>query len=95
MLAAAEAKSHDEPKKCAEAMMSRLVEDGSLKEEEFKIGKTKVFFKAGVLAHLEDLRDEKLGIVLTNFQASIRWYLGLVSRFEFFIRISLLLHSIP
>ncbi|CAJ0928963.1 unnamed protein product, partial [Mesorhabditis belari] len=80
VLAAQEAKAHDEPKKCAEAMMSRMVEDRAVKEEEFKIGKTKVFFKAGVLAHLEDLRDEKLGIVLTNFQASIRWYLGLADR---------------
>jgi myosin heavy subunit len=35
-----------------------------------------VFFKAGVLAHLEDLRDEKLAWLMTGFQAAIRWYCG-------------------
>ncbi|CAJ0579471.1 unnamed protein product, partial [Mesorhabditis spiculigera] len=80
ILAANEAKAFDQPKKAAEAMMSKLVEEGQVQEEEFRIGKTKVFFKAGVLAHLEDIRDEKLSAVFTNFQASIRWHLGLADR---------------
>ncbi|KAK0404980.1 hypothetical protein QR680_017737 [Steinernema hermaphroditum] len=80
ILAAAEAKSSDDPKKCAEAIMSKLVNEGSLTEEQFRIGLTKVFFKAGVLAHLEDLRDEKLATIMTGFQAAIRWYLGLIDR---------------
>ncbi|WKX94490.1 hypothetical protein Q1695_011624 [Nippostrongylus brasiliensis] len=80
ILAAAEAKSEDDKKKCAEAMMSKLVNEGALSEEMFRIGLTKVFFKAGVLAHLEDLRDEKLSIIMTAFQARIRWYLGLIDR---------------
>lgn len=80
LLAAKEAKSDDDKKKCAEAIMSRLVNDGAITEEMFRIGLTKVFFKAGVLAHLEDLRDEKLSIIMTGFQSQIRWYLGLAER---------------
>lgn len=80
VLAAKEAKSEDDPKKAAEAVLSRLVNDGALTEENFRVGKTKVFFKAGVLAHLEDLRDEKLGQVLTGFQAKIRSFLFLADR---------------
>ncbi|KAL6736890.1 hypothetical protein Aduo_007192 [Ancylostoma duodenale] len=80
ILAAKEAKSDDDKKKCAEAIMSRLVNDGAVTEEMFRIGLTKVFFKAGVLAHLEDLRDEKLAVIMTGFQGQIRWYLGLADR---------------
>ena len=49
VLGAEQAKSSDDPKKCAEAMMSRLVNEGSLTEENFRIGLTKVFFKASSL----------------------------------------------
>ncbi|KJH43074.1 myosin head [Dictyocaulus viviparus] len=35
-----------------------------------------VFFKAGILARLEDLRDDILRVIMTNFQSRIRWYLG-------------------
>lgn len=35
-----------------------------------------MFFKAGVLAKLEDLRDQKLSLILTGFQARIRAYLA-------------------
>ncbi|PIO53696.1 myosin head, partial [Teladorsagia circumcincta] len=80
LLAAKEAKSDEDKKKCAEAIMSKLVNEGAVTEEMFRIGLTKVFFKAGVLAHLEDLRDDKLAIIMTNFQAQIRWYLGLADR---------------
>ena len=47
-----------------------------MKDEEFKLGNTKIFFKAGILARLEDLRDEKLAIIMTAFQSKIRWYLA-------------------
>ncbi|PAV86100.1 hypothetical protein WR25_24427 isoform B [Diploscapter pachys] len=55
----------------------KLVSEGNLNDEEFKIGNTKIFFKAGILARLEDIRDEILGKIMTNFQARIRSYLGL------------------
>nr|AAA73080.1 unnamed protein product [Brugia malayi] len=80
VLAAKEAKSEDDPKKSAEVMLSKLVNDGALTEENFRLGKTKVFFKAGVLAHLEDLRDQKLGEALTGFQARIRSFINLADR---------------
>lgn len=38
-----------------------------------------VFFKAGILASMEDFRDEALSKVLTGLQAAIRWHLGVVS----------------
>ncbi|KAH3748163.1 myosin heavy chain, striated muscle-like [Dreissena polymorpha] len=42
---------------------------------EYKIGNTKVFFKAGVLGNLEDIRDERLSKTVSLFQAWIRGYL--------------------
>ncbi|MCP9266367.1 Myosin-4 [Dirofilaria immitis] len=72
VLAAKEAKSESDPKKSAEVMLSKLVNDGALTEENFRI--------AGVLAHLEDLRDQKLGEALTGFQARIRSYVFLADR---------------
>lgn len=42
---------------------------------EYKIGNTKVFFKAGVLGMLEDMRDERLSKIVALFQAWIRGYL--------------------
>jgi len=42
---------------------------------EYKIGNTKVFFKAGVLGNLEDMRDERLSKIVSLFQAWIRGYM--------------------
>jgi len=42
---------------------------------DYRLGHTKVFFKAGVLGALEDMRDERLGKIIANFQARIRGYL--------------------
>ncbi|KAI6228188.1 Myosin head [Aphelenchoides besseyi] len=80
VLAADAAKSSEDPKVCAGAIMQVLINDGKLTEENFRIGATKVFFKAGIVALLEDFRDEKLGAIMTGFQATIRWYLGLADR---------------
>uniref|UniRef100_A0A914ULX1 Myosin heavy chain n=1 Tax=Plectus sambesii TaxID=2011161 RepID=A0A914ULX1_9BILA len=35
-----------------------------------------IFFKAGILARLEDIRDEKLSAIMTGFQTRIRSYLA-------------------
>ena len=43
--------------------------------DQYRIGHTKVFFKAGVLGQLEEMREEKLSKILSNFQARIRGYL--------------------
>jgi len=37
--------------------------------------KTQIFFRAGVLGSLEEMRDERLGKILTWLQAWIRWYM--------------------
>ncbi|CAL1527462.1 unnamed protein product [Lymnaea stagnalis] len=42
---------------------------------EYRLGTTKVFFKAGVLGTLEDMRDERLSKIISMFQANIRGYL--------------------
>ncbi|CAJ0577888.1 unnamed protein product, partial [Mesorhabditis spiculigera] len=76
IMAASEAKSDSDPKKCAGAVMQRMIKEGYVTDENFKLGATKVFFKAGILAHLEDIRDEKLAQIFTLFQAFIRAYLG-------------------
>uniref|UniRef100_A0A914CDF9 Myosin heavy chain n=1 Tax=Acrobeloides nanus TaxID=290746 RepID=A0A914CDF9_9BILA len=82
ILAAEEAKDNtkENAPKVAKAMLDRIVKEGILTDENFRLGGTKVFFKAGVLAKLEDFRDEKLRIVMTAFQSHIRWYLGLTQK---------------
>uniref|UniRef100_A0A8C5FFX6 Myosin-9 n=1 Tax=Gadus morhua TaxID=8049 RepID=A0A8C5FFX6_GADMO len=46
----------------------------------YRIGQSKVFFRAGVLAHLEEERDIKVTDVIINFQA---WCRGYVARKAF------------
>ena len=46
-----------------------------LDQNDYRLGHTKVFFKAGVLGTLEDWRDERLSKIVSNFQAQIRGYL--------------------
>ncbi|PIO71814.1 myosin head [Teladorsagia circumcincta] len=70
----------EDPKKGATAMLGRLVKEKKLSEENFRIGLTKVFFKAGILAHLEDIRDIRLAELMTGLQAQIRWYYQLIDR---------------
>lgn len=79
ILAADAAKNPDE-KIASTGITDYLCNNGKLNDEEFKMGSTKIFFKSGVLARLEDLRDEALRIVMTNFQARIRSFAGLVDR---------------
>ncbi|XP_011682897.1 myosin-16 isoform X3 [Strongylocentrotus purpuratus] len=51
-----------------------------LEENEFRMGHTKVFFRAGVLGKLEEWRDDRLAEIISMIQAQIRGYLG---RIEF------------
>ncbi|MFH4975774.1 hypothetical protein AB6A40_002483 [Gnathostoma spinigerum] len=80
VLASDEANSSPDPRKCAEAILAKLVANGVITEENYKMGETKVFFKAGVLAHMEDVRDEVLKQIMSKLEAYIRWYLGLIDR---------------
>ena len=47
-----------------------------LTDDEHKMGNTKVFFRAGVLGRLEDLRDARITEILTGFQALARAWLA-------------------
>ncbi|NXH86365.1 MYH7 protein, partial [Edolisoma coerulescens] len=58
-------------RKATEKLLSSL----DLDRAQYKFGHTKVFFKAGLLGLLEEMRDERLAKVLTMLQARIRGYL--------------------
>ncbi|KAE9554307.1 hypothetical protein FO519_002478 [Halicephalobus sp. NKZ332] len=75
ILAADEAADADAQKASAK-MLKKLSDTGKLQLENFKIGKTKVFFKAGILARLEELRDDALSVIMTKFQSACRAYLA-------------------
>jgi myosin heavy chain 6/7 len=53
----------------------KILDATQLDKQLYRLGNTKVFFKAGVLAQLEDMRDEKLSSIISLFQAQIRGYL--------------------
>ncbi|VDP97429.1 unnamed protein product, partial [Trichobilharzia regenti] len=53
----------------------KLLEATQLDKSLYQCGNTKVFFKAGTLASLEDMRDDKLNGIISLFQAEIRGYL--------------------
>ncbi|KAI1730163.1 myosin head (motor domain) domain-containing protein [Ditylenchus destructor] len=63
-------------KVAGEKMCAVLEAKGHLKPDDYQCGLTKVFFRAGVLARMEELRDEALGIVIGQFQRVCRYYLA-------------------
>ncbi|XP_077325391.1 myosin-6 [Lithobates pipiens] len=63
-------------RKGAEKLLGSLEIDHS----QYKFGHTKVFFKAGLLGSLEEMRDERLSRIITRIQAQSR---GLLMRIEF------------
>ncbi|XP_066483215.1 myosin-7 [Tiliqua scincoides] len=63
-------------KKGAEKLLSSL----DIDHNQYKFGHTKVFFKAGLLGLLEEMRDERLSRIITRIQAQSR---GVLARIEF------------
>uniref|UniRef100_A0A8C1VRD3 Myosin, heavy chain 14, non-muscle n=1 Tax=Cyprinus carpio TaxID=7962 RepID=A0A8C1VRD3_CYPCA len=59
-------------KQACELMISALELDKNL----FRVGQSKVFFRAGVLAHLEEERDLKITDTIIRFQSVARGYLA-------------------
>uniref|UniRef100_A0A8B9LK28 Myosin, heavy chain 7B, cardiac muscle, beta b n=1 Tax=Astyanax mexicanus TaxID=7994 RepID=A0A8B9LK28_ASTMX len=55
-------------KKAAEKLLGSL----DIDHNQYKFGHTKVFFKAGLLGQLEDMRDERLAEIITMLQAFCR-----------------------
>ncbi|TRY69455.1 hypothetical protein TCAL_10194 [Tigriopus californicus] len=60
-------------KKACEKMITALELDPNL----FRVGQSKIFFRAGVLAHLEEERDLRITDLVVKFQAYCR---GLIAR---------------
>lgn len=53
-----------------------ILETLTLDKNTYRLGSSKVFFRAGVLAELEELRDERLSILITRIQALVRGFLA-------------------
>ncbi|XP_053119615.1 myosin-6 [Hemicordylus capensis] len=63
-------------RKGAEKLLGSL----DIDHNQYKFGHTKVFFKAGLLGQLEEMRDERLSRIITRIQAQAR---GQLMRIEF------------
>ncbi|KAG7455437.1 hypothetical protein MATL_G00256460 [Megalops atlanticus] len=63
-------------KKGAEKLLGSL----DIDHTQYRFGHTKVFFKAGLLGQLEEMRDDRLALILTGIQARAR---GILARIEF------------
>ncbi|CAL8133772.1 unnamed protein product [Orchesella dallaii] len=73
ILAAEQMKQNEsEDKKMATACFEHI----GLEADRYRVGHTKVFFRAGTLGSLEEIRDEKLAKIITWMQAAIRTFLG-------------------
>merc|ERR1712106_251017 len=51
-------------------------DDVGLDAEKYRVGKTKVFFRAGVLGEVEEIRDDVIGAMVNMVQNWVRGYLG-------------------
>ncbi|KAJ1764454.1 class II myosin, partial [Coemansia sp. RSA 1824] len=63
---------------------SKLLEAFKMDKAKYRLGHTKVFFRAGVLGELEEIRDVELSKIIVQFQAMAR---GALSRSRFRRRI--------
>ncbi|XP_060109372.1 myosin-4 [Heteronotia binoei] len=61
-------------KKASEKLLGSI----DIDHTQYKFGHTKVFFKAGLLGTLEEMRDDKLAQLITNTQAMCRGFLARV-----------------
>ncbi|XP_043518722.1 myosin heavy chain, muscle isoform X20 [Frieseomelitta varia] len=71
ILAPAAMAAETDPKKAA----ARCFEEIGLDPDMYRIGHTKVFFRAGVLGQMEEFRDERLSKIVSWMQAYMRGYL--------------------
>ncbi|CAF0782742.1 unnamed protein product [Adineta ricciae] len=58
------------------AAAQKMIKELELDENLYRIGLTKIFFRSGVLAHLEEERDHKLTDIITHLQALCRGVLA-------------------
>merc|ERR1712012_794029 len=76
ILAAAAVAKAKKDKDAAKAVFKAI----KLEEEKFRLGHTKVFFRAGILGYMEEVREDRIGSVLSWLQAQAR---GKASRLIF------------
>merc|ERR550519_1615548 len=76
ILAAAQVAKAKKDKDAAGAVMKVI----QLDPEKFRLGHTKVFFRAGILGYMEEVREDRIGNVLSWLQAQAR---GKASRLTF------------
>nr|XP_043067447.1 myosin heavy chain, muscle isoform X24 [Drosophila bipectinata] len=62
--------------KVAKTAAGKCLEAVGLDPDMYRIGHTKVFFRAGVLGQMEEFRDERLGKIMSWMQAWARGYLS-------------------
>merc|ERR1719222_940454 len=68
ILAAAQVAKAKKDKDAAGAVMKVI----ALDPEKFRLGHTKIFFRAGILGFMEEIREDKIGSVLSFLQATAR-----------------------
>ncbi|PIC50791.1 hypothetical protein B9Z55_001555 [Caenorhabditis nigoni] len=54
----------------------RIIQFLEVDDNLFRIGQSKIFFRAGVVAEFEEMRDQKLSALIESFQAQCRGWLG-------------------
>merc|ERR1719464_854871 len=67
ILAAAAVAKAKKDKDAADAVMTVI----GLDPEKFRLGHTKVFFRAGILGYMEEVREDRIGCVLSWLQAQL------------------------
>ena len=72
ILAAAEIAKAKKDKDMAKAIFIKI----KLEEEKYRLGHTKVFFRAGILGFMEEVREDKIAQVLSLLQAQARGKAG-------------------
>ncbi|XP_045498351.1 myosin heavy chain, muscle isoform X20 [Colias croceus] len=72
ILAPAIMQQEKDPKEAAR----KCLESVQLDPESYRIGHTKVFFRAGVLGQMEEMRDDRLSKIVSWLQSYIRGYLS-------------------
>merc|ERR1712008_306574 len=68
ILAAAECKKAKKDKDAAAAVLTKI----NLDAEKYRLGHTKVFFRAGILGYMEEVREDRIGEILSYLQAQAR-----------------------
>ncbi|XP_042890589.1 myosin heavy chain, muscle-like isoform X31 [Penaeus japonicus] len=70
ILAPKQAAAAEDDKKASQILLDAI----NLEAEKYRMGHTKVFFRAGVLGQLEEIRDDRLAKIISWLQSWIRGY---------------------